>query len=352
MVDNLLHCVAKISDADHKVEVLDATGPNVVVSDSQTSRVSFEVQREMARAALRRRGSPKYDVSCYAVAGTPALRLCDPVHLARKELDWVAMIVDQSVQVEMAGDRTAMKVSAPADQLGKALSKLEHAIARCPDDMDLLVAKACILQASARFEAANEALDVVLSRDPTHFEAAMWKKHPETWASALRFPKWDKKASTFHPVMAAHLELGHRVQVVRNGLQKTLAIVTQVQGPPFDGRTQAKMEWVLSETPHGPLITYYLKIIEPTGEPSLIEAFLPGFNPPCFRQWKVIFSCGSSLLLRTVLWCSLVVKAWCLIAKSFWKKRLLRKFATLRRIWPRRSHIFLRSSFKVQCSGT
>jgi len=278
-VDNLLHCITEMSDADHIVEVLDATGPNVVVSSSQSSRVSFEVQREMARAELGRRGSPKYDVSCYAVAGTPALRLCDPVHLARKELDWVAMIVDQSVQVEMAGDRTAMKVSAPADQLAKALSKLERAIALCPDDLDLLVAKACILHISSQFKAAEEVLDLVLSSDQTHFEALTWKKHPETWANAMRFPKWDKKSSSLHPVMAAHLGLGHRVQVVRNGLQKTLAIVAPVQGPPFDGRTQIKMEWVLSETPHGPLIAYYVKIIEPQGEPSVMEAFLPGFRP-------------------------------------------------------------------------
>jgi len=289
VVDNLLHCLTQLSDADHTVDVLDARGPAVVVSSSQTSKVSFEVQREMAQAELKRRGSPKYDASRYAIAGTPALRLCDPVHLARKELDWVAMIVDQSVSVEMAGDRTAMKVSAPADQLGKALSKLEHSIARCPDDPDLLVAKACILTAAARPEAVGEVLDLALSRDSTHFESLTWKNHPATWANALRFPKWDKKSSSFHPVMAAHLALGHRVQVVRNGLQKTLAIVAQVQGPPFDPRTQVKVEWRLSETPKGPLVAYYLKIIEPTGEPSVMEAFLPGFQPTLFSPLEGYF---------------------------------------------------------------
>lgn len=289
VTDNLLHCIAQISDSEHKLEVVDATGPAVVVSASQSSKVSFETQRQLARAELKRRGSPEYDLSCYAAAGTPALRLCDPVHLARKELDWVAMIVDQSVHVEMAGDRTVMKVSAPADQLRKALSKLEQAIARCPDDLDLLVAKACLLQASDRSETTDEVLDLVLGQDPGHFEAMTWKKHPETWASALRFPKWDKKSTLFHPVMAAHLGLGHRVQVVRNGLQKTLAVVAEVQGPPFDGRTQVKMDWVLSETPHGPLIAYYLKIIEPTGEPSIMEAFLPGFQPSLFSPMEGYF---------------------------------------------------------------
>lgn len=116
-----------------------------------------------------------------------------------------------------------------------------------------------------------------------------WKNRPATWANALRFPKWDKKSSSLHPVMAAHLALGHRVQVVRNGLQKALAIVTQVQGPPFDPGTQIKVEWCLSETPHGPLIAYYLKIIEPTGGPSIMEAFLPEFQPTLFSPMEGYF---------------------------------------------------------------
>jgi hypothetical protein len=89
--------------------------------------------------------------------------------------------------------------------------------------------------------------------------------------------------------MAAHLAAGHRVQVVRNGLQKTLAIVAQVQGPPIDGRTQVKVEWLLSETPHGPLVAYYLKIIEPEGEPSVMEAFLPGFQPSLYSPMEGYF---------------------------------------------------------------
>jgi hypothetical protein len=62
-------------------------------------------------------------------------------------------------------------------------------------------------------------------------------------------------------------------------MQKTLAIVLGVQGPPFDKRTQVKVEWILSKTPYGPLVAYYPKIIEPSGEPSIMEAFLPIFQP-------------------------------------------------------------------------
>lgn len=217
------------------------------------------------------------------------LRLADPAHPARKQLEQVIEIVDQYVQVEVAGDRTVTKVSAPADEMGKALSNLDEAIAICPDDMDLLVAKASILHTSAQFKSAKEMLDVILSKDPDHFEAKMWKGHWETWSDALRFPKWDRRLSLLHPVMATHLRLGHRVQVVRDGMQKTLAIVTGIQGPPFDSRTQVKVEWVLSQTPYGPLVAYYPKIIEPSGEPSTMEAFLPIFQPILFSPMEGYF---------------------------------------------------------------
>lgn len=128
-----------------------------------------------------------------------------------------------------------MYVSAPFCEMEKALSSLGEVIAMCSDDMDLLVAKACILHASAQFKSAEEVLDLVLSKVPDHNE----------------------RLSSLHPVMAFHLRLDHRVQVVRDSMQKTLAIVTEVQGPPFDNRTQVKVEWVLSQTEVGPLVVYY-----------------------------------------------------------------------------------------------
>ena len=118
-----------------------------------------------------------------------------------------------------------MKVSAPVGEMEKALSSLDEAVAMCPDDMDLLVAKACMLHASAQFKSAEEVLDLVLSKVSDHFEAKMWKSHWETWIDALRFPRWDERLSSLHPLMASHLRLDHHVQVVRDGVQKAIAIV-------------------------------------------------------------------------------------------------------------------------------
>jgi hypothetical protein len=217
------------------------------------------------------------------------LRLADPEHPARECLERATRIVDQYVAVELAGERTAMKVSAPLGEMQEAVASLAEAVALCPDDLDLLVAKASVLHASAQFKTAEEALDAVLLRDPTHFEARMWKEHWETWANALRFPAWREGLTSLHPVMTAHMRLGHRVQVVRDGLQKTLAIVAAIQGPPLDSRAQVKVEWVFSATPHGPLVAHYLEIIEPGAEPSITEAFLPIFQPSLYTPMEGAF---------------------------------------------------------------
>lgn len=221
--------------------------------------------------------------------GTSILRLADPSHPAHTQLEQAAGIIDQRVQIELLGARTAMSVSASAADVEKALSILDDAVTMCPEDMDLLVAKACVLYAFGQFKSAEETLDRVLDRSPDHFEADMWKDHWETWTNALRYPKWNEGEMRLHPAMAAHLRHNQRVQIVRDGLQKALAIVTGVQGPPFDSRTQIKVEWVLSKTPYGPLVAYYVKLIEPAGEPSVMEAFLPIFRPTLFSPMEGYF---------------------------------------------------------------
>ena len=239
------------------------------------------------------------------------LRLVDPAHPARRQLDLAAKIVHQNVTVELRGERTAMV--ARADELAKSLPLLDEAIAACPNDADLLVAKASIVNAlSAQSNASKEVLDLALTRDPNHFEARTWRDHSENWQHALRFPSWDDRESSLHDVMAAHLRLGHRVQIVRDGLQKAVAVVAEIGGPPLDTRTKVKLHWLLSETPYGPLVAYYCRIEEPTGEPSTTEGFLPilapsyspiegyslfqqlAFTPYCF----VVFVDGSSVALN------------------------------------------------------
>ncbi|MDI1337932.1 MAG: hypothetical protein PSU94_17260 [Lacunisphaera sp.] len=208
------------------------------------------------------------------------------LHPAQKHLDAAAALVDQWVQVEVAGEKTVTHISAGLDEVAKALAELDAGLGLCPLDPDLLVAKACVQHASAQFKSAEETLDLLLQHRPDHFEARAWKDHWDTWSNALRFPRWDERQTRLHPVMQAYLRTGHRVQLVRSGLSKIIAIVTEVQGPPIDPKSEIKLSWVLSRTPAGPLVAYYVKIIEPVGEPSTMEAFLAISQPALFSPME------------------------------------------------------------------
>lgn len=228
-------------------------------------------------------GQPPPEPFRTAKAAAPAqpLRLADPTHPARPLILQIAAILDQHIEVELAGERVLTKIT-DVEAIKKALDLLDQAIADCPGDLDLLVARASLLQASLRHAEVEDILRQVLAIDPYHFEARMWLEHPETWSDASRNPAWHEGDKRVHLVMDAHLHHDHRLQLVRDGLQKAPAIVTGVQGLPFDPRTQIQVAWYLSQTPYGPLVAYYVKLIEPGVEPSTMEAFVPIFQPRLF----------------------------------------------------------------------
>jgi len=78
--------------------------------------------------------------SAGAKATSSALRLADAAHPAREHLDQAAKAVDRYVDVEVAGESTVTKVSAPVVELERLASTMDEAIAACRGDWDLIVA--------------------------------------------------------------------------------------------------------------------------------------------------------------------------------------------------------------------
>ena len=66
VVDNLLHRIVKMSDSEQTQEFVNVDATGTSRSRSRTMKVSFQPQRDMARAELAGRGSPKYDARHYA----------------------------------------------------------------------------------------------------------------------------------------------------------------------------------------------------------------------------------------------------------------------------------------------
>jgi hypothetical protein len=208
------------------------------------------------------------------------LRLADPGHPARHQLDEVEALIEPCITLEPAGPGTVYK-GIPTATLEQAVGMLDETIGRGPADPDLLVAKGCVLQAGAQYASAHQVFEQAVAIEPEHFEARMWNEHLATWAETFYFPGWDEAQTELHPVMARLLAAGVRTQVVRDGLQKAVAIVANVPDLPADPRTKVAVQWTLSETPQGPLVAYYLHI-DPPSEPAFNDEAFLGIAEPQF----------------------------------------------------------------------
>ena len=130
---------------------------------------------------------------------------------------------------------------------------------------------------------------MVLSKEPHHFEAKMLNEHGGVWESMLSFPYWDEQQTSLHPLMLSRFNSGTAFQLVRDGLQKTVAIVAGGPPDPLDKHTQVKAKWVLSKTPYGSIVAYYVSIQVPMNKPVNLEMFLASAKPPLFKPTEACF---------------------------------------------------------------
>jgi len=195
------------------------------------------------------------------------LRLTDPNHPARGQLKEAAKLFRENVDVTMSvlSPIRMMSSSWPQEDLLKATKLLEEGFEKSKD-MDILVAKASILRTAMQFKSAEDEIDRVLTVDSNHFEARMWKDHWGTWLGAYAFPYWSPRQKTLSPALITNLKNGVKLQIVRDGLQKSLIFIHDTGGHVPPSGTKIKTQWLLSNTPHGPLVCYYFVMHEP-GQP-------------------------------------------------------------------------------------
>lgn len=203
--------------------------------------------------------------------------LLDPNHAARQFIDEASLIADRVVRLSAYGEGVVLETNS-VDGM-RLVSPIEKALEVAPNDLDLLVAKSGALCCAMQFKTAEEVIDHVLSMDPEHFEARQRKNHWHKWEHLFQYPSWSTAAKTLHPVMAAHFEHQHAVQLIRDGLQIGIAIVRPAQSNEFPGGLTNRMpsKWVpiWSDTPHGAIVAHYTIIEDNPVEPWKGEAFLP-----------------------------------------------------------------------------
>jgi hypothetical protein len=222
-------------------------------------------------------------------AALSALRLADPSHPARKQIVDLTQFLNETVEINVFGNNVVYNTPVDFGEVEKITKLADEGIGLAPSDDDLKVAKAGVLQAVGQFKTAEETLDIVLKRDPNHFEARTWKDHWGTWGTSWKYPYWDEQQSCLHPMMSSQFKQGLALQVVRDGVQKAIAIVAGGPPYPMDSRTQVKVKWILSKTPYGSILAYYVRILEPAGEPHTMEMFLAPRKPSLFAPTEGYF---------------------------------------------------------------
>ena len=171
----------------------------------------------------------------------------------------------------------------PSWQRPDGVEILDRALALRPDDADLLVAKSDALAHAMQYKTAEDVLDEVLARDPSHFEARMRKEHWGEWSSVFTLPSWSGEATTLTPAMRGDLDQGRSVQVVRVGVRPALAVLRPVaagdMAPGLSRESRAIWEPVWSQTPAGAILVHYLLVEDDPSSPYRAEAFLPLEKP-------------------------------------------------------------------------
>jgi hypothetical protein len=133
------------------------------------------------------------------------------------------------------------------------------AIAKAPNDPDLLYARASLHYFTMQGEDGQKDRNRVLELSPTHFDALMNKEYFKTWDSLFRLPSWQDKKTTLPEFMTRFIEMGHYTQVVRDHLKGAVAIVVP-ENPNIglDGCTKIRWDLKWVESPHGKVAAHYL----------------------------------------------------------------------------------------------
>src|SRR5947209_11030054 len=177
-------------------------------------------------------------------------------------------ILTKIFTVEVQNESTGLRCNY-SPTIFEALDCLNEALKLCPNDAALLLAKAVVLFFCDPGDEAQKYFHAAMSLDPNLLDARMCLQHWTAWKNFLHFARWDE-ASELHESMAFLRDhSGFLVQIMRDGLQNTSAILRQLPGT--EQVTAAEVRFVLSLTPYGPLFVHYLLLRRPQDVPLIME---------------------------------------------------------------------------------
>jgi hypothetical protein len=180
-----------------------------------------------------------------------------PKHPAHVEIQEIEELIDKTVEIKIVGDSPLY--SSNSGSYLDILNLFEQAVAKAPDDPDLLYARASLHYFHMQSKDGQDDRDRVLELSPSHFDASMKKEYFNSWDTMMNLPRWDENRTSLPDLMAKHLQLGHSAQIVRDHLRGAIAIVVQ-ENPNIGLDGCSKIRWDLKwvNTPQGKVAAHYL----------------------------------------------------------------------------------------------
>ncbi len=209
--------------------------------------------------------------------------LVDSAHPCRRLLDEADQILSQLFEIRVQRGQPVMCCH-PSRTIFKALRCLDDALKVLPDDASLLAAKGAVLFYCDPSDEAKTYFKKAVSQGNS-LEARMSLEHWSSWQNFLGFPRWDEDCDELHPAMSLlAFRYNNSIQVVRDGLQKAIALIVAVDELLSDV-TRSEIRFVLSLTPYGPIVANYVRLTTTeVAPPTISERVIAIQNPAIQNQ--------------------------------------------------------------------
>lgn len=184
----------------------------------------------------------------------------------RRRADEASRVADEMIDRKYVGGSIISSSTFESGSESPLTKAVDRVLELAPEDPDFLFAKSEAHYARADGETGQEYRRRTLAVAPDHFDANMRQNYGGQWPNLFNeYSGWSEQSKTVPQVMLAVQSAG-AVQIVRDGLALSLAILIQQsreQFPSSGVESQWKPLWV--ETPHGPVFEHYVLLKLPTG---------------------------------------------------------------------------------------
>jgi len=176
-------------------------------------------------------------------------------------LQEASRVADEECSLTYIGGGGVLLSVKDATAESRLVASIDKALALAPNDPDILFAKSEALEAGMQGESAQQIRRRALAIAPEHFDARMREEHYQEWSNLFTNPGWSEDMQKVPEVMLGWQQDGVPMQIIRDGLKLTLAILQPASREHFPSHIPGfrwKPLWV--ETPDGPLFAHYVML--------------------------------------------------------------------------------------------